>query len=168
MEGCAANAKSAVHALDIRSRKVISECMTSLMNGEVGRNDININNNDDDDAAEHDQITLNNVVKTETKTRRKTRGEVSKEVNAARKAMLDAVREAGKKAAAAAAAATTTTTTTTTAGRGGGGDGDGYGEDAFCGLDDAAMEFDAVLMEREAAFIALCRRVSVAGGGDGD
>ena len=29
MEGSAANAKSAVHALDIRSRKVLSECMSS-------------------------------------------------------------------------------------------------------------------------------------------
>jgi hypothetical protein len=29
------------------------------------------------------------------------------------------------------------------------------------------MEFDAVLMEREAAFIALCRRVGGGGGGGG-
>ena len=105
LEGCAANAKSAVHALDIRSRKVLSECMASA----------GVANNVDP----------------------KKKGAISREVNTARRSMLDAVKEAGK----------------TVGGGGGGGD-------------DAAMEFDAVLMEREAAFVDLCRRVSLAGGGD--
>ena len=89
----------------------------------------------------------------------KRKGIVSKEVNAARKAMLDAVREAGRKAAAAAAASAASTRAGA-AGAGGGGSGGDDGDDD----DDAELEFDAVLMEREAAFIALCRRVGDGGG----
>ena len=40
LEGSAANAKSAVHALDIRSRKVLSECMSSP--GKVVRSSVRL------------------------------------------------------------------------------------------------------------------------------
>ena len=60
------------------------------------------------------------------------KGRVSKQINAARKEMLEAVRDAGRVAAAEAAGAAA--------------------DDAF-----SEMEFAAVLMERESGFVTMCR-----------
>ena len=109
LEGSAANAKSAVHALDIRSRRALSECMSSPGLAAAA------------DPAE--------------------KGRASRELNAARKAMLDAVRDAGRAATAARGSREA-------------------GEDDE---DEAALAFDATLVEQEAAFVHLCRRVAAGG-----
>jgi hypothetical protein len=85
----------------------------------------------------------------------KERGRASRDLNAARKAMLDAVREAGKLVTAGSRSEQGRAR-----GRGGGGlEGGGRGGEADDEDDcDVSMEFDAVLMEREVAFISLCRR----------
>ena len=130
--GSAANAASAAHALDTRSRRVLSSAMAS--------------------AAANDAFAG---------MTKQARGALSGALNDARREMVDAVRAAAKANAAAKIQIKTTARDGEDDGEGdgdvGGASGDEDGDDADDR--DAELEFVAEMNARESRFAALCREM---------
>ena len=133
--GSAANAASAAHALDVRSRRVLSSAMAS--------------------AAANDAFAGMS---------KQARGALSGALNDARREMVDAVRAAAK-ANAAAKIKTLARREDDGEGDGdvGGASGDEGGDDADDR--DAELEFVAEMNARESRFAALCREMLSGEGG---
>ena len=138
--GSAANAASAAHALDARSRRVLSSAMAS--------------------AAANDAFAG---------MTKQARGALSGALNDARREMVDAVRAAAKANAAAKIRSTKIKTTARREDDGeddgdvGGASGDKDGDDADDR--DAELEFVAEMNARESRFAALCREMLSGEGG---
>ena len=137
--GSAANAASAAHALDVRSRRVLSSAMAS--------------------AAANDAFAGMS---------KQARGALSGALNDARREMVDAVRAAAKANAAAKIQIKTTARDGEDDLREGDGDvggalGDEGGDDADDR--DAELEFVAEMNARESRFAALCREMLSGEGG---
>ena len=130
--GSAANAASAAHALDVRSRRVLSSAMAS--------------------AAANDAFAG---------MTKQARGALSGALNDARREMVDAVRAAAKANAAAKIQIKTTARDGEDDGEGdgdvGGASGDEDGDDADDR--DAELEFVAEMNARESRLAALCREM---------
>ena len=130
--GSAANAASAAHALDVRSRRVLSSAMAS--------------------AAANDAFAG---------MTKQARGALSGALNDARREMVDAVRAAAKANAAAKIQIKTTARDGEDDGEGDGDvGGASRDEDGDDGDDrDAELEFVAEMNARESRFAALCREM---------